>query len=101
MSDSSTLALAKDLISRESVTPEDAGCQEVMINRLKKLGFEIEVMVFEDTTNFWLDEEHLRHYLLLQVTPMLCLPAMYHNGIHHRLSLLSSTSTYMVAVPLT
>lgn len=53
MSDSPTLALAKDLISRESVTPEDAGCQEVMIERLKKLGFEIEVMVFEDTTNFW------------------------------------------------
>lgn len=53
MTDSPTLALAKDLISRQSVTPEDAGCQEVMINRLKALGFEIEVMVFEDTTNFW------------------------------------------------
>ncbi|CAH7081698.1 succinyl-diaminopimelate desuccinylase [Vibrio chagasii] len=53
MTDSPTLALAKDLISRESVTPEDAGCQELMINRLKALGFEIEVMVFEDTTNFW------------------------------------------------
>ncbi|MEC7941276.1 MAG: succinyl-diaminopimelate desuccinylase [Pseudomonadota bacterium] len=53
MTDSPTLALAKDLISRQSVTPEDAGCQELMINRLKALGFEIEVMVFEDTTNFW------------------------------------------------
>lgn len=53
MTDTPTLALAKDLISRQSVTPEDAGCQEVMINRLKALGFEIEVMVFEDTTNFW------------------------------------------------
>ncbi|WCE30477.1 succinyl-diaminopimelate desuccinylase [Vibrio sp. SCSIO 43137] len=53
MSDSPVLALAKDLISRQSVTPEDAGCQEVMIERLKALGFEIEVMVFEDTTNFW------------------------------------------------
>ncbi len=53
MTDSPTLALAKDLISRQSVTPEDAGCQELMINRLKSLGFEIEVMVFEDTTNFW------------------------------------------------
>ncbi|CAH6881927.1 succinyl-diaminopimelate desuccinylase [Vibrio chagasii] len=53
MTDSPTLALAKDLISRKSVTPEDAGCQELMINRLKALGFEIEVMVFEDTTNFW------------------------------------------------
>jgi len=53
MTDSPVLALAKDLISRQSVTPEDAGCQEVMIERLKALGFEIEVMVFEDTTNFW------------------------------------------------
>ncbi|WP_261884741.1 succinyl-diaminopimelate desuccinylase [Vibrio pomeroyi] len=53
MTDSPTLALAKDLISRQSVTPEDAGCQELMINRLKALGFKIEVMVFEDTTNFW------------------------------------------------
>ncbi|GAK15468.1 LOW QUALITY PROTEIN: N-succinyl-L,L-diaminopimelate desuccinylase [Vibrio sp. JCM 19053] len=54
MTDSPVLALAKDLISRQSVTPEDAGCQDLMIERLKALGFEIEVMVFEDTTNFWL-----------------------------------------------
>jgi succinyl-diaminopimelate desuccinylase len=53
MTDSPVLALAKDLISRQSVTPEDAGCQQVMIERLKALGFEIEVMVFDDTTNFW------------------------------------------------
>ncbi|NOI25721.1 succinyl-diaminopimelate desuccinylase [Vibrio mediterranei] len=53
MTDSPVLALAKDLISRESVTPKDADCQKVMIERLEKLGFEIEVMVFEDTTNFW------------------------------------------------
>ncbi|MGL6258094.1 succinyl-diaminopimelate desuccinylase [Vibrio sp. WXL103] len=53
MSDSPVISLAKDLISRRSVTPEDAGCQPVMIERLKALGFEVEVMVFEDTTNFW------------------------------------------------
>ena len=53
MTDSPVLALAKDLISRQSVTPEDAGCQQWMIERLQALGFEIEVMVFEDTTNFW------------------------------------------------
>ncbi|MDF4897398.1 succinyl-diaminopimelate desuccinylase, partial [Vibrio parahaemolyticus] len=53
MTDSPVLALAKDLISRQSVTPEDAGCQDLMIERFKALGFEIEVMVFEDTTNFW------------------------------------------------
>ncbi|CAH8201477.1 succinyl-diaminopimelate desuccinylase [Vibrio aestuarianus] len=53
MTDSPVLALAKDLISRKSVTPEDAGCQEVMIERLQALGFTVEMMVFEDTTNFW------------------------------------------------
>lgn len=53
MTDSAVLSLAKDLIGRESVTPEDAGCQTLMCERLEKLGFHIEWMVFEDTTNFW------------------------------------------------
>ncbi|SMY14837.1 succinyl-diaminopimelate desuccinylase [Photobacterium aquimaris] len=53
MSDSPVIALAKDLISRPSVTPEDAGCQALMIERLQALGFTIETMVFEDTTNLW------------------------------------------------
>lgn len=53
MSESAVLSLAKDLISRESVTPEDAGCQQMMIEKLEALGFECETMVFEDTTNLW------------------------------------------------
>lgn len=53
MTNSPVLALAKDLIGRQSVTPEDAGCQKLMIDRLKALGFTIEEMIFEDTTNFW------------------------------------------------
>ena len=52
-SDSPTLALAKDLISRRSVTPEDAGCQELMIERLEAIGFKIERLRFEDVDNFW------------------------------------------------
>lgn len=47
------LALCKDLINRESVTPEDAGCQQLMADILAPLGFRIETMVFEDTTNMW------------------------------------------------
>lgn len=58
MTDTPTLALAKDLINRQSVTPEDAGCQDVMIKRLENLGFEVEVIVFEDTTNFWARRGH-------------------------------------------
>ena len=50
---SRTLELTKDLINRESVTPEDAGCQEMMANILKPLGFEIEDLTFADTKNIW------------------------------------------------
>ena len=50
---SKTLELAKDLISRPSVTPEDAGCQEVMIKRLEAIGFNIERLRFDDVDNFW------------------------------------------------
>ena len=53
MSDSPVLALAKDLISRPSVTPEDAGCQQMMADFLARLGFQIEPMIFHDTTNLW------------------------------------------------
>ncbi|WP_448211494.1 succinyl-diaminopimelate desuccinylase [Colwellia sp. MEBiC06753] len=47
------IALAQALIARKSVTPEDAGCQELMANRLRSHDFSIEPMVFEDTTNLW------------------------------------------------
>ncbi len=48
-----TLELAKELISRASVTPEDAGCQEIMISFLQKLGFSIERLRFGEVDNFW------------------------------------------------
>ncbi|MGS0674292.1 succinyl-diaminopimelate desuccinylase [Shewanella sp. 0m-4] len=51
--DSPVLSLAKDLISRQSVTPLDEGCQQLMADRLADAGFNIESMVFEDTTNMW------------------------------------------------
>lgn len=47
------IELARKLIERASITPEDAGCQEMMANILKPLGFNIETLVFEDTTNMW------------------------------------------------
>lgn len=50
---SKTLELAKDLISRPSVTPEDAGCQQTMITRLQAIGFNVELLRFEDVDNFW------------------------------------------------
>jgi succinyl-diaminopimelate desuccinylase len=50
---SATLDLAIDLISRPSVTPEDAGCQDLMMKRLAALGFRNEPMRFEEVDNFW------------------------------------------------
>lgn len=51
---SETLALLKDLILRESVTPEDAGCQDILVERFSKLGFKEERLNFADTKNIWL-----------------------------------------------
>lgn len=51
---SETLSLLKELISRESVTPEDAGCQALLTNRLEKIGFVAEQLDFDDTKNLWL-----------------------------------------------
>lgn len=48
-----TLELAKALIARRSLTPDDAGCQEILIERLEKLGFRIEKMRFGNVDNFW------------------------------------------------
>jgi len=50
---STTLDLAKALIARRSNTPDDAGCQELMISRLAPLGFKIERMRFGDVDNFY------------------------------------------------
>ena len=50
---SETLELAKSLISKASVTPDDKGCQSIMIERLKKIGFEIHPLKFGDVDNFW------------------------------------------------
>ncbi|WP_439102531.1 succinyl-diaminopimelate desuccinylase [Congregibacter sp.] len=51
--DDSTLELACELIRRASVTPEDAGCQALMMERLDALGFHCTPLPFGDTENFW------------------------------------------------
>ena len=50
---SNTLELAKSLINKPSITPDDCGCQAIMIDRLKKIGFEIYPLKFGDVENFW------------------------------------------------
>lgn len=53
MSLSPTLALACELIRRPSVTPVDADCQQLMMQRLGACGFALEPMRIEDVDNFW------------------------------------------------
>ena len=50
---SATRALAEALISRRSVTPDDAGCQAQLAERLAPLGFRCETIASGDTTNLW------------------------------------------------
>jgi len=51
---SETLKLAEALIRRASVTPEDAGCQDLLAERLSTLDFKAERLDFNDTQNIWL-----------------------------------------------
>lgn len=50
---SAEITLLCDLIKRRSVTPEDAGCQSMLIERLEALEFDCETLVFGDVTNLW------------------------------------------------
>jgi len=48
-----TLELARQLIARPSVTPDDAGCQKLIAGRLAAAGFTAQPMRFEDVDNLW------------------------------------------------
>lgn len=50
---SRTLALTEKLISLDSVTPEDKGCQQTLIALLEPLGFICETIVSGEVTNLW------------------------------------------------
>jgi succinyl-diaminopimelate desuccinylase len=50
---SPTIALCMSLIEKESVTPDDAGCNAILSARLEALGFSVESMPFGDVNNLW------------------------------------------------
>jgi len=52
-SDNSVLDLTCELIRRVSVTPEDAGCQEIIGDRLRKLGFSVRQLNAHGVHNLW------------------------------------------------
>ena len=51
---SDTLKLLEELIKRKSITPVDAGCQDIVAERLTNLGFNEERLNFSNTKNIWL-----------------------------------------------
>ena len=53
MPDNPTLALACELISRRSVTPDDGGCTPLIAERLRKIGFTCEAFDRNGVTNLW------------------------------------------------
>ncbi len=57
---SETLELAKALISRPSVTPDDNGCMDLIVGQLSPLGFAPEFLDFGDTRNLWLRRGSIR-----------------------------------------
>ena len=50
---SATLELTKQLIAIDSVTPDDKGCQQLLAERLEKIGFNNETLQYADVTNMW------------------------------------------------
>ncbi len=48
-----TLELCCELVGLKSVTPEDGGCQEIMMQRLRDIGFHCERLAFGEVDNFW------------------------------------------------
>ena len=50
---SETLAFVKQLISRPSVTPDDADCQQLIASRLSAIGFECQSMNQGEVSNLW------------------------------------------------
>jgi len=47
------IELLCELIGRPSITPDDAGCQVLLAERLTELGFDCETLQFNDVTNLW------------------------------------------------
>ena len=53
MPEAGVLELAKELIARSSVTPQDGGCQALVARRLSAAGFDCESLVCGEVTNLW------------------------------------------------
>ena len=62
---SAVLDLTLDLIARQSVTPDDAGCQDVIVERLAKAGCTVQRLDFGDVKNVFVSHGQGSPVLLL------------------------------------
>jgi len=67
---SEVLELTKELIKRESITPLDKGCQDLVATRLKKLGFAIKHLPFGKSQISGRPTEKVKRLLLCLVILM-------------------------------
>ena len=62
---SSTASLARELVRRPSITPDDAGCQELIAERLAGAGFRCETISRGGVTNSWIRRGDARPLFVL------------------------------------
>jgi succinyl-diaminopimelate desuccinylase len=67
---SATVDLARELIQRKSITPVDEGCQTIIGERLRAIGFHIETLQFGEVLNTWATWGDKGPCLRLRDTPM-------------------------------
>jgi len=64
-----TLRLARELIARRSVTPEDGGCQGILAERLARVGFTLEPVRHREVSNLWARRGDARPLVCSWATP--------------------------------
>lgn len=75
-----TLHLAKQLISRHSVTPDDGGCMPIIAERLERIGFTCEYINRGAVTNLWARRGSASPCSALPAIPTSFLPARSTSG---------------------
>jgi len=98
---SDVLDLACDLIRRPSVTPDDAGCQALIGERLAAAGFKCESLPFGAVSNLWATHGHGHPCSHWSVIPMSSHPGRSSNGTVTRSNHASKTACFTDVAPPT
>jgi len=91
-----TLELAKNLIARKSNTPDDAGCQDLLISLLEPLGFKCEKIKSGDVENLYARKGTEAPFFVFAGHTDVVPAAQLINGYHHPLNPRSRMTSFMV-----